>query len=129
LKRVDKEYLKSLNPRNLAENHPINLKLSESDERKLISLMEADGLVITPLSRTLLQFIPRTASAMLDIRMLFSMLVDADFLAAEAHFQDDTHRPAGLSLEPGRALRYLMAYVDKVKSSVERYKGNERIKR
>jgi CRISPR-associated endonuclease Cas3-HD len=49
------------------------------------------------------------ADNMLDTRMLFSALVDADFIETEAHFEGDCvsprkYRPDGLPLEPAKAL-------------------------
>jgi len=53
---------------------------------------------------------------MLDVRMLFSTLVDADFLETEAWFQRDQsgnrrYRRQGLSLQPATALSALKEYV------------------
>jgi CRISPR-associated endonuclease/helicase Cas3 len=66
----------------------------------------ADGLELPepPESTVYSGLCPATAaSAMLDVRMLYSVLVDADYVATEAHFQGG---PGGKILrEPGPALR------------------------
>lgn len=56
---------------------------------------------------------------MLDVRMLFSALVDADFLETEAHFQALTpdaknYRQRGPSLEPSRALAALLTHIGRL---------------
>ncbi|RMF90415.1 MAG: CRISPR-associated endonuclease Cas3'', partial [Planctomycetota bacterium] len=64
----------------------------------------------------------RYAATMLDVRMLFSTLVDADFLATEAHFSGDAEnprrlRPSGPPLDCDRAIESLEAYRRKVKTT------------
>ncbi|CAK0777496.1 CRISPR-associated endonuclease/helicase Cas3 [Azospirillaceae bacterium] len=69
-----------------------------------------------------LQVMPteKQASAMLDIRLLFSTLVDADFLDTEAHFQGDAaevkrFRPPGPTLDATAAFNALNVYREEVR--------------
>lgn len=61
-------------------------------------------------------------AAMLDLRMLFSALVDADFLETEAHFEGDAQtprrpRPSGPLLDHTRAIRALEDYLEELRRS------------
>jgi len=84
---------------------------------ELVERATADGLdvlgsaVSDPLFGPSLRSRPDAVAAMLDVRMLFSALVDADYLETERHFSVDRVRPAGLTLEPERALRALREHV------------------
>lgn len=115
-----KEYLGKLNPRLLQASHPLGLRISEVNNGKLIEYFQNDGLTLDTMdainSSVYDWRVPNSAS-MLDVRMLFSALVDADFVETEAWFQmDETgkrkYRQAGPPLEPEKALSYLQAYLD-----------------
>ena len=124
LQMASADAMKSLNPAKLQEQHPLNLKLSEPDVDELLRRIRKDGLdlpeasLITSLYEGL-QAPP--ASAMLDIRMLYSALVDADFIATEAHFQSSAdeqkaYREAGLNLDAGRLLSILLSHIETLSS-------------
>lgn len=60
------------------------------------------------------------AADMFDVRMLFSSLVDADFVETEAHFMGDAAtprrpRPEGARLDIDRAIAALDGYVEKMR--------------
>lgn len=118
----------SLNPRKLAVNHPLQLRLSEIDVDLLKSRFLADGGNMPSLPEQVSnRFVDDYRSghciaAMLDARMLYSALVDADFIATEAHFarvEGGAYalRPQGLKLDPETDLARLMAYLQEIRQS------------
>jgi len=115
LQKADTDSLRELNPQELLKNHPLGLRLSDPDPdpQHFLNCFENDGLT---LPQTLVASVydrsSLSASAMLDIRMLYSVLVDADFIETEAHFQSENgvnkhYRPDGPALQPGKALPIL----------------------
>ena len=119
LQACNKNALLKLDPEKLKEQHPLNLKLSENDIDKLIKHLKHDSLPIPEPNtehRAMYPAIAQTAAAMLDVRMLFSALVDADFIETEAWFEMDEnrkrrYRESGLPLEPAKALGWLQSYL------------------
>jgi CRISPR-associated helicase Cas3/CRISPR-associated endonuclease Cas3-HD len=92
LQQLDKSALQALNPGKLSVEHPLGLRLSDPDPDILMHRFEADGLRL-PLNVSSLygnQGLRMTASAMLDVRLLYSTLADADFLDTDAHFSGDS---------------------------------------
>lgn len=108
--------MRDLNPQKLLTSHPLNLRLSQVD----VSQLDIDGLTIPApekLVSSLYEWRTTNAGAMVDIRMLFSALVDADFIETEAWFQMDEkgerkYREPGLPLEASRSLFQLQLYMD-----------------
>jgi len=94
-------------------------QLSETRTDLLIERFSVDGLTLPPFESSLYAHNERAVSAMLDVRMLFSALVDADFLATEAHFNEgeETCGRPSLPLDPARALNLLLAHIDRLASA------------
>lgn len=99
-----------------AAHLPHGIRVTESDIPLLLRRLGEDGLELPVPQRSLFQLADPRAASMLDVRILFSALVDADFLETEAHFQRDpagrkVHRPPALLLRPAEALALLEAEV------------------
>jgi CRISPR-associated helicase Cas3/CRISPR-associated endonuclease Cas3-HD len=115
LQKAEPDALKQLNPDKMSHYHPLGLRLSDSDVTNLITRLESDGLQLPDAINSSiyagLQAPP--AAAMMDVRMLYSALVDADFIETEAHFTGK-YRESGLPLMPDESLHILMSYIDEL---------------
>ena len=106
LQSLQMEDLKKLKPELLKENHPQGLALSEVDIELLENRLIEDDLFFSKLQTRLFAGPLGESQAridnMLDVRRLFSALVDADFIDTEAHFngneQGKVPRDPGLKL-------------------------------
>lgn len=113
LQRAEQDALRALAPDVVRRRHPLNLRLSEPPVSLLAELQLPAR---SELPKSLYAHgSTHHAAAMLDIRMLFSCLVDADFIETEAHFNaandKKVYRPAGPRLDPAHALGILLAHV------------------
>ena len=121
LQRCSKSDLQALDDQHLANRHPLDLTLSAPHHTSLVNLAEADGVLPLQIHRPLLPQIPAVEqiARMLDVRLLFSALVDADFLDTEAHFAGDAsgkqYRRSGPLLDPVPALVALERHRDVVR--------------
>lgn len=118
LQQGNRDAFRQLNPDKLAQCHPLNLKLSDSNLDNLKSRAATDGLCFIKPEYTIInprEIFSKPIPDMLDVRMLFSCLVDADFLDTEAHFNGDEHgkryRGKGPSLNVGAALKVLADFM------------------
>jgi CRISPR-associated helicase Cas3/CRISPR-associated endonuclease Cas3-HD len=118
LRRGDAPALKSLNPATLQPRTLDGLELSDPDPDKLERRAQADGLIFSTPAATALppnNELSRPVAAMLDVRLLFSCLVDADFLDTDAHFKGDAkgkrYRETGPELDAPRSLAALDRYM------------------
>jgi CRISPR-associated endonuclease/helicase Cas3 len=97
-------------------SRPRQLQLTHPDSAVLLTRMEADGISLPDLQTRLFDPLHGLAAAMLDVRMLFSALVDADCLETEAHFKRDSdglkvQRPVAPKLQAKEALAVLEAFL------------------
>ena len=100
-----------------------NKKLSSEDINDLLHRFEEDGLEWPELPTTSYTETDKLCSDMLDIRMLFSALVDADFLETEKFMhgvEGKPQRPDVPPLNATQALGALNAHVSKIQKN-----GNE----
>lgn len=96
---------------------------TDTNKRLLLERFLADGFAL-PSICTGLRSLGQFAADMLDVRMLFSALVDADFLETEAHFNGDAHtprrpRPRGPSLDLEKAIAALHEYLGGVRQKFQ----------
>ena len=116
LQHLDKRALATL-----AQSHPAQLRLTDPDTKTLKSRFAADGLVLSQVAHPMLgRSLAATIPTMLDVRMLFSSLVDADYLDTEAHFEGDAsgkcYRAQGLKLDVYAALRATLDRIERIQA-------------
>lgn len=116
LQESSKEALARIDLGRFSKQHSQDLRLSECNADLLIRRLEADGLCVPEIHSPLMQNLASSASAMLDLRMLYSALVDADFLDTERHFTGRA-RPESPSLQAENAFARLADHIGCLKKT------------
>lgn len=117
LQQMDSAALRSLSPEKLAKQQPLNLRLSHPSVDELKARLESDGLRVTKPQAFVYDQGVDPSGQMLDVRLLFSALVDADFLDTARHFGEE--RPTGPPLEPEKALPVLERYIQSLRAQAQ----------
>ncbi len=107
------EDFRSMDPERIGKSssHPYGLALTETNTDLLLERLRADGF--DPQRPTTPAYTSSSnCASMFDVRMLFSALVDADYLDTEAHFSGA--RLAGPRLGPEAALEAVEAAVREI---------------
>lgn len=118
LQQGARDSLYAMNPATLTQRHPLNLELSDPDLGNLKMRAGKDGIAFTKPGSPIInprELFKNPVAAMLDVRLLFSCLTDADFLDTEAHFegneQGKCYRNPGPPLDASQALAALDVYM------------------
>lgn len=113
LQRMDKDSVRSnLDPSYRRQQASAVWRIPEEDYAVLQQRLADDGLeLVSPAQKVFDQELDPSVQ-MLDVRMLFSALVDADFLDTARHFGEE--RPVPPSLHPERALAILQEHIQQL---------------
>lgn len=115
--------------------HPQQLRLTDSNWKILLDRFMKDGFSLPPSpTASHYDFKALPVSGMLDARMLFSSLVDADYIETEAHFEGKAdgkkvYRPAGPSLNAEQALKIVIEHLGELRRTHKSSENVDRIRR
>lgn len=107
--------LRACDPAKLRDHHPLGLRLTEEDTALLHARFAADGLRAEPPPTPFVSLGAPRAAFMLDLRMLYSALVDADFVETAAHFNPDEPIREAPPLQAALALDALLTHLEALK--------------
>lgn len=124
LQQLSKQALAQLRPEFLSARHPLGLRLTTPGHESLKSRFDDEGLAIPNVERSVLGHnLDASVPTMLDVRMFFSTLVDADYLDTEAHFNGDRcgkrYRQPGQKLEAELTLQALINRIDRTQADTK----------
>jgi len=94
-------------------------RLSEFNFDVLLSRFAEDGFSLAPAIQEAPPSPAEYIARMLEVRMLFSALVDADFLATEQHFDQDRSRlrQAAACLDAPKLVFFLTEYLEEIRTN------------
>jgi len=129
LARASKDEIRDLHDAKESSGRTLTTEIPDA----LLDRLAEEGVDLPPLSSSLYSQERPHASGLLDVRMLFSALVDADFLETEAHFDRDgqgrrQYRTDAPALEPEKALGFVEREVARL-GEKNRAKASEQVQR
>ncbi|HNX50703.1 MAG TPA: CRISPR-associated endonuclease Cas3'' [Thermoanaerobaculaceae bacterium] len=124
LQQADKDSLRAMSPDRLRSHHPLGLRIPDEDLDELLSRSTKDGVTVPQVLQATINHDAPAAGWMLATRLLFSALVDADFLETEAHFEGTTQAPrlyrsVAPPLLAAKALRQVLQHVGSLAANSE----------
>ena len=135
LQKMSEEYLRKISVEKIKKENVYNLKLPEKSIDEIMKIFTSDNGSLPDCKETskCLQNYKYKVDSMLDVRMLYSVLTDADFISTESHFDRDkegnrVYRKVGKKLEPGICFEKLEEYMIQVKKESKASEKTKKIR-